>query len=246
MWEAFDAFVRRAGGPPLPDLEFMHASPWLNLYVYPSEVDYARSRPLDPTWHAVGSCVREPEPGFAWPPGFEPGGDRPLVYLSLGSLGSADVGLMKRLLEALAEAPYRLIVSKGPQADLFELPPNAWGDEVLPQPAILPGVDLVITHGGNNTTTEALHFGKPTVVLPLFWDQYDNAQRLDELGLGIRLDPYRCAGEQLVGAVGRMLDHARARRTLVGMAERLQANPGVVEAADLIERVATTGPAGTP
>ena len=243
MWEAFDTFVRQAGAPPLPDVEFMHASPWLNLYVYPSEVDYARSRPLDPTWHAVGSSVREPEPGFAWPPGFEPGGDRPLVYLSLGSLGSADVELMKRLLEALAEAPYRLIVSKGPQAKLFELPPNAWGDEVVPQPAILPGVDLVITHGGNNTTTEALHFGKPTVVLPLFWDQYDNAQRLDERGLGVRLDTYRCSRAELGAAIDRMLADAEAGARLRALAARLQSDPGVVRAADLIERVAA---AGTP
>ena len=53
-----------------------------------------------------------------------------------------------------------------------------------------PEVDLVISHGGNNTVTETLHFGKPLIILPLFWDQYENAQRIDELGFGVRLDAY--------------------------------------------------------
>src|SRR5204863_4502463 len=58
MWQEFDAFVRAAGAPGLPDLEFMHPSPHLNLYLYPDEVDYARRRPLAPGWHRLESCVR--------------------------------------------------------------------------------------------------------------------------------------------------------------------------------------------
>jgi MGT family glycosyltransferase len=241
LWEAFDEFVRRAGAPALPDLEFIHESPWLNLFVYPRDLDYPRSRPLAATWHPVESCVREPEESFEWPPGIEPGGDGPLVYLSLGSLGSADVELMRRLLSFFERAPYRLIVSKGPQADLIDLPTNAWGEEVVPQPAILPGVDIVITHGGNNTTTEALHFGKPMVVLPLFWDQYDNAQRVQELGFGVRLDTYRLSAEELLGAIDRLLGDGAAPGRLSTMSRRLQAEPGRLKAADLIERVAMTG-----
>ncbi len=64
------------------------------------------------------------------------------------------------------------------------------GAEFLPQTSVLPQVDLVITHGGNNTVTESLFFGKPMVLLPIFWDQHDNAQRLDETGFGIRVDTY--------------------------------------------------------
>ena len=110
-----------------------------------------------------------------------------LIYLSLGSLGSADVDLMRRLVEVLSTSKHRFIVSKGPQHAEFELADNMVGSEFLPQTKIMPLVDVVITHGGNNTVTEAFHFGKPMIVLPLFWDQYDNAQRVDETGYGVRL-----------------------------------------------------------
>ncbi len=244
VWEPFDAFVRERGAPPLPDLQFIHESPFLNLYVYPEETDYARSRPLGPAWHRLGACVRETDEAFDWPEGFEPHAmgapdhAGPLVYLSLGSLGSADVDLMDRLLGLLAGSPYRVIVSKGPQANLVKLPDGMWGREFLPQTRIVPHVDLVITHGGNNTVTECFPAGAPMVVLPLFWDQYDNAQRVDELGFGARLDPYRCTREELLGAMARLLGDQDLRARLAGASARLRADPGTLRAADLIERVA--------
>ena len=177
LWAEFNEFCQEAGAPALPDLEFIHASPYLNLYVYPEELDYRRARPLDGTWHRLESCVRSSDADFEIPAAVRDG-EGALIYLSLGSLGSADVDLMRRLVEVLGETPHRYIVSKGPQHDLYDLAPNMWGEEFVPQPSILPQVDLVITHAGNNTTTECLHFGKPMVALPLFWDQYDNAQRV--------------------------------------------------------------------
>jgi UDP:flavonoid glycosyltransferase YjiC (YdhE family) len=76
------------------------------------------------------------------------------------------------------------------------------------------------------------------VVLPLFWDQYDNAQRMDELGLGIRLAPYEVESDELRGAIDRLLgDDALARR-LDCISARLQARPGTAVAADAIQRLA--------
>ncbi|TMK26267.1 MAG: hypothetical protein E6G64_14845, partial [Actinobacteria bacterium] len=85
LWDDFDGFMRESGAPPLPDLEFTHESPWLNLFLYPDEADYSRSRPLGPTWHRLDSCVRATEEEWPELSAFEDGGA--LVYLSLGSLG---------------------------------------------------------------------------------------------------------------------------------------------------------------
>ena len=234
---AFDSFCRERGAPALPEGELIHESPWLNLYLYPEAVDYARARPLGATWHNLGASVRATDAAWELPERLA-SEDGALVYLSLGSLGSADVALMQTLVDTLADSPCRVIVSKGPQHEQITLAKNMVGAEFLPQTSILPQVDLVITHGGNNTVTESLYFGKPMVVLPLFWDQYDNAQRIEETGLGIRLDTYGHAPEELRTAVERLLaDDGLARRLAAG-SRQLQSKPGTVLAADLIEEVA--------
>jgi UDP:flavonoid glycosyltransferase YjiC (YdhE family) len=127
----------------------------------------------------------------------------------------------------------------------MQLGPNMYGDEFLPQPSILPQCDLLITHGGNNTTCEGFHFGLPMIGLPLFWDQYDNAQRLDETGFGVRLPTYDWEPEQLTGAVGRLLANDALAARMKDISADVQAEPGPVRAADLIEELAITGQAVT-
>jgi len=237
LHEGFDEFCRERGAPTLPEGELIHESPWLNLYLYPDEADYPRSRALGPTWHNLQTSVRDTDAPWALPAELA---DREgaLIYLSLGSLGSGDVALMERLVRLLEATPHRYVVSKGPQHAEYELAPNMSGEEFLPQTSVLPQVDLVITHGGNNTTTECMHFGKPMIVLPLFWDQHDNAQRVAEAGLGARLATYELTAEELSATI----DHLLADRSVAGrletMSTRLQADPGTERAAALIERVA--------
>jgi MGT family glycosyltransferase len=239
MQASFSEFCVERGAPPLPDGEMIHSSDWLNLYLYPSEVDYPRSEPLGPTWHNLESSVRTTDAEWKLPPELADG-DGALVYVSLGSLGSGDVPLMKRLVEVLAETPHRYIVSMGPQHSEYELADNMAGEEFLPQVSVLPQVDLVITHGGNNTTTESLHFGKPMILLPIFWDQHDNAQRIHETGFGIRLPTYSFGDGDLPAAIDRLLDDDALARRLSGVAARLMAHPGNERAAGLIEEVART------
>jgi MGT family glycosyltransferase len=239
VWSTFNEWVIAQGAPTLPDLQFMHASEHANLYVYPAEADYQRTRPLGDTWHRIDSSVRETDDDYVLPASVA---DRPdgsaLVYLSLGSLGGADVELMRRLVDVLGRTKHRYVVSKGPMGDLVELPDNMVGAPTLPQTKVIPQVDLVITHGGNNTTTEALHFGKPMVVLPLFWDQYDNAQRMHELGLGVRLETYAFSDDQLIDAVNGLLSDTDLRSRAADIGARIRERQGLRAGADIVERVA--------
>ncbi|WP_157250064.1 glycosyltransferase [Nonomuraea typhae] len=233
IWAAFNEWSVEQGTRPLPDLDFIHEGD-LNLYVYPEVLDYTNARPLGPTWHRLDSSVRETEDAFELP--FERG-EGSLIYFSLGSLGSSDVALMQRVIDVLGTTPHQYIVSKGPLHEEIKLAGNMYGAEFLPQTQIIPLCDLVITHGGNNTTVESMHFGKPMIVLPLFWDQYDNAQRVDELGYGVRLSTYTFTDEELKGAVERLLGDTELRAELAATGEEIRQRDGLRKAADLIEQL---------
>jgi MGT family glycosyltransferase len=235
----FDQTCRDLGAPGLPVGEFIHGSDWLNLALYPAELDYSRSQPLPQTWHSLQASVRDPDLPWSVPADLgDP--DAPLVYLSLGSLGSADLPLMRQLVDALSQTRCRVVVSKGPLHDQLELPDSMVGAEYLPQISVLPKVDVVITHGGNNTITECLFFGKPMVVLPLFWDQPDNAQRIAETGFGVRLPTYEAGPDELSAAIDTVLSPDVQAR-LAATSQRLRSTPGTSQAADLLEKLAFEG-----
>lgn len=219
-WKSFDL-------PDLPTdpLGFIPVSPFLNIYMYPEELDYSEFSPLK-NWERCDCMVRDQKAGkFEIPAKLRelPG---KLIFLSLGSLASADVTLMKRLTDMLADCPHRFIVAKGPLHDQYELPNNMWGEKFVPQLEILTISDLIITHGGNNTLTESFYYGVPGfIVCPLFGDQFDNATRIQEKGLGIRLDPYNCSKEALHSAIETMLNKEGIKEKIQAISKRMQ-QPG--------------------
>src|SRR4051794_9617410 len=119
MHVRFDQFCRERGAHALPELEFVHESSWLNLYLYPSEIDYPRENALGERWHNLETSVRATDEDWDF--------ERPegsLIYLSLGSLGSADVGLMQTLIDTLGATKHYVIVSMGPQHEQLRLADN--------------------------------------------------------------------------------------------------------------------------
>ena len=143
-----------------------------------------------------------------------------------------------------SELPCRAPWAARPRAEEIRLAANMTGDAIVPQTRIIPQVDLVITHGGNNTTTESMHFGKPMIVLPLFWDQYDNAQRVHERGFGRRLATYDFADEELLAAVEELLGDSALRQRCAELGAQIRSEDGLRVGADVIERVGLEHRAG--
>ncbi len=234
-WSELNDFCRSVGLDSLPDEEFQYVSPLLNYYLFPGEVDYVRSRPLGDTWHRLDSTVRTSDRLFDVAEHLP--GEGKVIYLSLGSLGSMDTALMQRLIDILAGTEHRVVVSMGPLHHELRLGERMYGEGFLPQTSILNQCDLLITHGGNNTFAEAFYFGLPTIVLPLFWDQYDNAQRAQETGFGVRLQTYDFEDHEMLDAVERLLANTAMNERIRTVSAQMQAQPGRIKGADLLEQV---------
>ncbi|RWS05381.1 glycosyl transferase-like protein, partial [Dinothrombium tinctorium] len=171
LWLEINKKLEEYNLPALREYRLQHVSTNLNVYVYPKPLmdDYLRLCPLGDEWFGLDHSIRPSEEKFQLPPNFKNEGEK-LIYLSL-------VGLMSRLVKFLAKCKHKIIVVTGQNHAKYELAENMWGAPFLPQLQILPLVDLVITHGGNNTFIESLYFGKPMIIFPLLADQPDNAQR---------------------------------------------------------------------
>ncbi|XP_054152573.1 uncharacterized UDP-glucosyltransferase YdhE-like [Oppia nitens] len=192
------------------------------IHKFPEELDYTDLRPLPDNWHRFDNFMRRDKHLIFEIPDKLKGKPGKLVYFSLGSTGAANVDNMNRLLGILSKSNNRFIISMGPQYESIKLYDNMWGQSSVPQIQVLPLVDLVITHGGNNTTTETFYFGKPLIVMPLFGDQWDNAQRVEEKGFGLRLDAYKCTEKELLSAIDTLLNDNKLSDKLKQISQRIQ------------------------
>lgn len=239
LHDDFNAFLASCGEAPYPPGEFFEASPHLNLLLYPEPVKFARAEPLDPArFQYLEGCVREDEAYEV--PAFGVNEDGPLLYVSYGSLGAGDTDLLKRVIAAVGEMPVRALVNVGDYGDAYGTPPEnvriaGW----YPQPSVIPQVDAVIHHGGNNTFTECLYFGKPAIIMPYVWDGHDNATRVQETGHGFKLDRYDWTDEGLASLVERCLTDEAVASRLAETSRRMQSRHGPTRAAELLDGLTT-------
>jgi MGT family glycosyltransferase len=229
--ERFNAFLSDNGEEPYPLGQFFEASPYLNILLYPEAVRFKRREALDPKRYLyLEGSVRQDKPYEL--PAFAANADKPLLYVSFGSLGSGDTETLKRLIAALGTMPLRALVNVGGYRESYtEVPPNIILDSWFPQPSVIPQVDAVIHHGGNNTFTECLYFGKPAIIMPYVWDGHDNAQRVDETGHGIKMHRASWSVDALAHNIRRLLTDETMAARLKKASAAMQAAHGPTSAA---------------
>jgi len=235
--DEFNNFLIQCGEAPYPLANFVEESPYMNLLLYPESAKFNRSKPLDPNrFQYLEGCVREDSPFEV--PAFEVISESPLIYVSFGTLGSSDIQLMQRLIDVLGKLPYRVLLNVGDYIEQYKnVPKNIYIAAWYPQPSVIPHVDMVIHHGGNNSFTECLYFGKPALIMPYVWDGHDNATRVQETNHGLSLHRYNWTDEQMESSLQRLLDDLTIQDTLKKSSEHMQRQDGPAKAARILTQI---------
>ena len=160
--------------------ERVAASPYLTCWpelIDPSPYEAARFR------HPAAEARAEPLPDW-WP-----GDERPLVYVSFGSVAATfppAAQVYATALAAVAELPIRVLLSTGGnEVELGDVPENVHVESWVSEPDVLAHASAMVGHGGAGTTLSAMSAGCPLVTVPLFGDQPANGLRVAVAGAGV-------------------------------------------------------------
>jgi MGT family glycosyltransferase len=245
----FDARVGAAAkalGAPAPrrDLLTSPISPDLNLLATVPALEPGLA-PLDGPVVMIGPCLPqsarpgdEAHPALSALPRAPAEGLR--AYVSLGTVFNGKPEVYRKILDGLGACGAHVVVSAGEshRALAARPRPNTHVFAFVPQVALLSQVDVVITHGGNNTVQECLAAGRPMVVLPFGGDQLVNAARVEQLGVGVGLDARSFTAGEIAAAVHRAFRQAD-KAAAIGAA--LDGHDGAGRGADEVLRLAGAG-----
>ncbi len=195
--------------------------------------------PRPPYFHYTGpfsdGAGREPIP-FPW----DRLDGRPLVYASLGTLVNDHPQLHRAILGAAAEMPeIQMVFSVGGNSTPEELgliPANAVLVPHAPQGELLKRAALCITHGGLNTTLDALAEAVPLVAVPIGYDQPGVATRIAHHGVGEFLTLDRATPENLLALMKQVLGQPGYRDKARAMQHTIAQAKGLDRAAELVRQ----------
>ena len=168
------------------------------------------------------------------------------AFLSAGSPpiaftpGSANVH-GRSFFEAAIDACQRinrrgLLLTRHAEQIPFPLPEGIRHEPFAPFSLLLPRVAALVHHGGIGTSSQAMMAGVPQLVMNLAHDQFDNAARMERLGIARSILPARFQGKRVAKLLRELIESDKVARSCREVAARFDGlNSGLERAADLIE-----------
>ncbi len=160
---------------------------------------------------------------------------RKLIYISLGTVLNQNFPFYQNCVEAFANTDYDVLMSVGEKtviSVLGSLPRNFTVKNSVDQISTLQTADIFITHCGMNSVSESLYFGVPMVLFPQHSEQRIIADRVAELGAGVKLKGRK--SKHLAAAVVRILENQTFRENAQKLSETFRNAGGAKRAADVI------------
>ena len=162
-------------------------------------------------------------------------GDAPIAF-SFGSAMRQGKPYFTAAVEACRILGKRgLLLAKGREQIPANLPTTILHVEYAPFSEVFPRSAAVVHHGGIGTCAQGLAAGVPQLVMPLAFDQPDNARRLEILGVGSRVWPRRFTGPRVAQALFELLDSPATIMRCKDVAELMEEGDPTAAACDLIE-----------
>ncbi|MFL6206428.1 MAG: glycosyltransferase [Acidimicrobiales bacterium] len=165
--------------------------------------------------------------------------DAPLVYVTMGTVFN-DPDPLRRAIEGIRELPVRVVATVGPAGDpsaLGEQPQHVRVERYVPQTALLPRCDLVVSHAGSGTVLGALAIGLPQVCLPQGADQFLNARAVEASGAGLAVPPSDATAAAVGAAASDVLSRPEMRSAAERVAGSIRAMPAPAEVASILEAI---------
>jgi UDP:flavonoid glycosyltransferase YjiC (YdhE family) len=195
--------VRRHYGLPSLGNDLRAVYSWGDYTLYADVPELVATRPLPANHRHLGPLrwsARAPLPEW-WGRLME---DKPVVLLTLGSSGRAD--LLPMAMAALSELPITIIAATAGKIDLSDVPANAFVADYLPLDLAVQRCRLVICNGGSLMTYLAMASGVPVLGICSNMDQMLNMNAVQSMGAGLSLRAARVSSAQLKESVRSLLD----------------------------------------
>ena len=161
-----------------------------------------------------------------------------LIYISMGTVNNDMMPLYKTCITTLADTEYQVIISVGNLVSIKEfgkLPENISVYEHVDQIAVLQVADIFLSHCGMNSVNESLYFGVPLLMLPQTAEQGGVAERVHQLGAGIKLK--KTDRVSILNAINKLLLVDSYKENAMKISCSFKQCTGSKGAADKIEQV---------